>query len=134
MTGQYPDSRSEAEWKECLTEEQYRVLREKGTERAFTGAYWDRKTPGVYRCGACDTELFHSETKYDSGSGWPSFYDAIDKSRIEQKVDRSHYMERVEILCANCGSHLGHEFPDGPQPTGVRYCVNSVSLKFEDQN
>jgi len=119
------------EWRARLTPQQYHMLREKGTERAFTGAYVDEKTPGVYRCAGCDTPLFSSDTKYDSRSGWPSFYDALDRSRVREIRDRSHGMERVEVVCAKCGGHLGHIFPDGPRPTGVRYCINSASLKLD---
>jgi methionine-R-sulfoxide reductase len=107
------------------------MLREKGTERAFTGAYVDEKTPGVYRCAGCGTPLFSSDTKYDSRSGWPSFYDALARSRIREIRDTSHGMERIEVVCATCGGHLGHVFPDGPKPTGIRYCVNSASLQLD---
>ena len=122
---------SDEEWRARLTPQRYHMLREKGTERAFTGAYVDEKTPGVYRCAGCDTPLFSSETKYDSRSGWPSFYDALDRSKVREIVDRSHGMERVEVVCATCGGHLGHICPDGPKPTGVRYCINSASLKLD---
>ncbi|OOZ40080.1 peptide-methionine (R)-S-oxide reductase [Solemya pervernicosa gill symbiont] len=120
------------QWRDKLSRDQYRVCREKGTEPAFSGAYWDNKSEGIYRCACCNTELFRSDTKYDSGSGWPSFWDAVDPTRVEQHFDTSHGMRRVEITCANCGSHLGHLFEDGPQPTGQRYCVNSLSLEFEE--
>lgn len=124
---------SEAEWRERLTEMEYHVLREKGTERAFTGQYADTKTDGVYRCRGCGNELFDSNTKYNSGSGWPSFYDAVDKNRIGLVEDTSHGMRRVEVVCARCGGHLGHVFPDGPAPTGQRYCINSVSLDLDER-
>ena len=123
---------TEDEWKKKLSKEEYRVLREKGTERAFTGEYWNHKEKGTYRCAGCGVELFSSETKFDSGCGWPSFYDALDKDKIEEKVDLSHGMRRIEVLCKNCGGHLGHVFDDGPrEKTGLRYCINSVSLDFK---
>ncbi len=120
------------EWRKELTPEQYRILREKGTERAFTGTYYDVKDEGVYRCAACGTPLFTSDEKYDSGSGWPSFYDAADEGNIALHEDHSLGMPRVEITCANCDSHLGHVFADGPRDkTGLRYCVNSASLSLD---
>ena len=122
--------KSAAEWQTCLTPEEYRILREKGTERAFTGKYYHHKEDGNYICAACENELFSSETKYDSGSGWPSFSAAIAEGKIKYKEDNSLGMSRIEILCAKCDSHLGHLFDDGPQPTGERYCVNSISLDF----
>ena len=122
---------SDEELRERLTPEQYAVTQQAGTERAFTGCYWDTKTPGTYRCVVCDDELFSSDTKYDSGSGWPSFYQAIDEGKVERREDRSHGMVRVEAVCANCGAHLGHVFPDGPRPTGERFCMNSASLRLE---
>ena len=123
--------KSEQEWREQLTEEQYRITRQKGTERPFTGEYVHNKETGVYLCVACGNTLFNSETKYDSGSGWPSFYAPIDPEKVETHPDFSLGMRRVEIVCSRCGSHLGHVFEDGPRPTGLRYCVNSTSLNFE---
>lgn len=124
--------KSETEWKDRLTPEQYQVLRQGGTERAFTGRYWDSKAEGVYRCAGCGEKLFSSETKYESHSGWPSFFEPLAEDAIEEEVDRSYGMERTEIKCSNCGGHLGHVFEDGPQPTGLRYCVNSASLDLEE--
>lgn len=124
--------KSEAEWQQQLTREQYAVLRQHATERPFTGEYVNTKTPGVYLCAACGQPLFASNTKFDSGSGWPSFWDVIDKGNVELRRDASHGMERVEILCGRCGSHLGHVFDDGPRDaTGLRYCINSVALKLQ---
>jgi peptide-methionine (R)-S-oxide reductase len=122
---------SEARWREILTPEQFDVLRQKGTERAFTGAYCDVKDPGTYRCAGCGDALFHSESKFESGSGWPSFYEAIEGGRVRTEEDHTLGMNRVEVLCASCGGHLGHVFPDGPTPTGLRYCINSVALALE---
>ncbi len=115
-------------WRDKLTPAQFHVCREKGTERAFTGEYWDTKDPGTYECIVCGEELFDSDTKYDSHCGWPSFYDALDTDKIEYLEDNTLGMRRVEVRCKNCGAHLGHIFPDGPQPTGMRYCINSASL------
>ena len=123
--------KSERDWRDSLSAEQYHVCREKGTERAFTGAYWDTKTPGVYRCVACGEPLFSSAAKFDSGTGWPSFWQPLDEQAVETETDSSYGMVRTEVHCRRCGSHLGHVFPDGPRPTGLRYCINSVSLALE---
>ncbi len=123
---------TEAEWKAKLDPEQYQVLRQGATERAFTGKYWDAKAQGTYRCAGCGEKLFASDTKYESGSGWPSFFQPIDPDMIDEEEDRSYGMVRTEIKCSNCGSHLGHLFDDGPNPTGLRYCVNSASLDLEE--
>jgi peptide-methionine (R)-S-oxide reductase len=123
--------KTDAEWREQLTPEQYRILRQKGTERAFTGEYNAAKEKGVYRCAGCDAELFSSETKFESGTGWPSFYAPIAEENVREETDLSHGMRRTEVMCDACGGHLGHVFPDGPQPTGQRYCLNSAALKLD---
>jgi peptide-methionine (R)-S-oxide reductase len=125
--------KSEEQWRQELTAEQYRVLREKGTERAFTGEYDHVFADGVYRCAGCGAELFESETKYDSGCGWPAFYAPASGEAVDQEVDASLGMVRVEVTCSSCGGHLGHVFPDGPHPTGQRYCINSAALKLETE-
>ena len=127
-------NKTEEEWKKQLDPQKYRVLRKKATEPAFTGKYLHNKEKGVYVCGACGAELFSSDAKYDSGSGWPSFWTTLAKDNIVEVPDRTLGTERVEILCKNCGSHLGHVFDDGPQPTGMRYCVNSLSLDFKKKD
>ena len=125
--------KTDDDWRRELTPEQYRIMRQKGTEPPFTGEYVNEKTPGVYRCAACGTPLFRSDTKYDSGSGWPSFYAPIDETNVDTEEDRSHGMRRTEVMCATCEAHLGHVFPDGPGPTGLRYCVNSASLTLDPE-
>ncbi len=123
--------RSEAEWKRDLTPEQFEILRKKGTERAFTGKYWDTKDKGTYKCAGCGLELFESDTKFDSGCGWPSFFKPLEGARLTETRDATLGMERVEITCTRCGGHLGHVFTDGPAPTGLRYCINSVSIDLD---
>ena len=124
-------TKTDAEWKQQLTAMQYHVLREKGTERAGSGEYADNHDTGIYKCAACAKELFNSETKFESGTGWPSFYQPISKGAVTTETDRKFFMKRTEVLCARCGGHLGHVFDDGPEPTGLRYCMNSVAMKFE---
>ena len=130
----YKISKPDEEWKKILTSEQFDVCRKKGTERAFTGIYWDTKDSGTYKCSCCGTALFSSDTKFDSGTGWPSFFKPLDEENIEFVEDSSFGMKRVEVNCKNCGGHLGHVFDDGPNPTNMRYCINSVSLDLDKSN
>lgn len=124
-------TKTDAEWRAQLTDEEYRITRKHGTERAFTGPYWNSKEEGVFSCKCCDLPLFEASTKFDSGTGWPSFYASISKENVAEKEDRSFFMRRTEVLCARCDAHLGHVFPDGPKPTGLRYCMNGHALKLE---
>lgn len=126
--------KTDAEWRASLTPDQYRIMREKGTERAFTGAYVDNHEHGMYRCAACSEPLFDSETKFESGSGWPSFFQPLSAGAVDIEEDRTHGMRRTEVLCKKCGAHLGHVFNDGPNPTGLRYCINSASLDFQKKD
>ena len=134
MKKSYAEQRSEGEWKRTLSPQQYEVLRRRGTERPFAGKYHNSKEKGVYRCAGCGSPLFDSETKFDSGTGWPSYYRPIAEGAVDTDEDRSHGMVRTEVVCARCGGHLGHVFPDGPKPTGLRYCINSAALDFEPEH
>jgi peptide-methionine (R)-S-oxide reductase len=134
MTKKRQIEKTDAQWRAELTPDQYRIMREKGTERAFTGAYVDNHDKGIYKCAACHEPLFDSDTKYDSGSGWPSFFKPLDPNAVDTEDDATHGMRRTEVMCQKCGAHLGHVFNDGPRPTGLRYCINSASLDFEKKD
>lgn len=128
----WPLQKTEAEWREQLSDEQFHVTRQAGTERAFTGPYWDSKSEGTYHCVCCDEPLFKSGTKYDSGTGWPSFWEPVSDTAVADRPDNTLFMKRTESVCANCGAHLGHVFPDGPPPTGLRYCMNGTALTLKN--
>lgn len=132
MKKKYEVEKTDEQWKAELSAEEYRILRMKGTERAFTGEFWDHKGQGTYVCGGCEQPLFDSDTKFKSGTGWPSFYKPVNDTNVEEISDRSHGMVRIEVICGRCGGHLGHVFNDGPRPTGLRYCINSESLDFQN--